>query len=127
MVLNAAVKAAVAGEFRVGAWVLEDGIKANQANNGAKPEAGVDFNLHNKCIRFADCKGNSSSYTGYSIDELAAGEVGNHVFIIKLDDKWVKENLSLIVFVTSKDKKGFSVTNAISCKIGDDVQYNYSK
>ncbi len=127
LVLNAAVKAAVAGEFRVGAWVLEDGVKANQANNGAKPEAGVDFNLHNKCIRLADSRVSSNNYTGHSVGELAAGEVGKHVFIIKLEDKWVKENLSLVVFVTSKDKKGFSVTNAISCKIGDKVPYSYSK
>ncbi len=127
LVLNAAVKAAEAGEYRVGAWVLEDGIKANQANNGAKPEAGVDFNVHNKCIRVADSRVSSNNYTGHSVGELATGGVGKHVFIIKLEDKWVRENLSLVVFVSSKDKKGFSVTNAISCKIGDKVPYSYSK
>lgn len=121
VVVRVSVKAAESGEYRVGAWLLEDGIVARQTNNGATG----DFNTHDNCVRLADSRVSSSNYTGHSLEEIKKGETAEYVFSMQLDSDWKKENLHLALFVSSKQGKGFAVTNAVSCPIDGSVQYDY--
>ena len=50
LVVIASVKAAETSEFRIGAWLLEDGIEGQQANYNAASWTG-DYNTHDNCIR----------------------------------------------------------------------------
>ena len=134
IVLNATVKAAQTTEFRVGAWLLEDGIKATQTNpNGYTPVAGVDFNTHDDCIRLADSKYTSSNYTGYSIGTIEAGKTASREFAFKLKangngsaTKWNHDNLKVIVFISTKEDSGvWSVNNVVSCPKDGSVDFEY--
>ena len=134
IVLNATVKAAQTTEFRVGAWLLEDGIKATQTNpNGYTPVTGVDFNTHDDCIRLADSKYTSNNYTGYSIGTIEAGKTASREFAFKLKangngsaTKWNHDNLKVVVFISTKEEGGvWSVNNVVSCPKDGSVDFEY--
>ena len=134
IVLNATVKAAQTTEFRVGAWLLEDGIKATQTNpQGYDPADGVDFNTHDDCIRLADSKYTTSNYTGYSIGTIEAGKTASREFAFKLKangngsaTKWNHDNLKVIVFISTKeDGNDWYVNNVVSCPKDGSVDFEY--
>ena len=134
IVLNATVKAAQTTEFRVGAWLLEDGIKATQTNpQGFAPVDGVDFNTHDDCIRLADSKYTSSNYTGYSIGTIEAGKTASREFAFKLKangngsaTKWNHDNLKVIVFISTKEEGNiWYVNNVVSCPKDGSVDFEY--
>ena len=122
VVARATVKAAEAGNYRIGAWLVEDDIHAMQYNNGCKVE-GVDFETHEAAVRIPDSKPEGSShYAGHSLGTLAAGETVDYVFVMELkqSDKidnpkqhWVAENCRMIFFVTTDSAAGTYVTNVV--------------
>lgn len=121
VVVRVSVKAAESEEFRIGAWLLEDGINAQQANAGAPG----NFNIHNNCIRIADSRLTSSNYTGHPLGAIGKGKTAEYAFSMDIDSKWKAENLHLIIFASSLYDKGYTVTNAISCPINGSVAYGY--
>ena len=128
LVVRAQVKAAETSEYRIGAWLLEDGIKGDQANNRPNTWTG-DFNTHDNCIRIADSKVNNIDFTGYTLGTIAAGQTAEHAFVMTLDEEWVKENCHLILFVTVPDRErnAYVVNNAVACSISGDAPYQYEK
>ena len=133
IVLNATVKAAQTAEFRIGAWLLEDGISATQTNpQGYTPVDGVDFNTHDDCIRLADSKYTSSNYTGYSMGEIEAGKTASREFAFKLKDNgkggknyWNHDNLRVIVFISTKEGNNWYVNNVVKCPKDGSVDFEY--
>ena len=133
IVLNATVKAAQTAEFRIGAWLLEDGISATQSNpQGYAPVDGVDFNTHDDCIRLADSKYTTSNYTGYSIGEIEAGKTTSREFAFKLKDNgkgskntWNHDNLRVIVFISTKEGNNWFVNNVVKCPKDGSVDFEY--
>lgn len=123
--LHVAVKAAVEGNYRVGAWLLEDSIKAKQANVGVQG----DFDTHNNVVRIADSKGlGNAKYSGIDLGTIEAKKTAQHVFVMNLNPKWVEKNLHIAIFVTSKQEDGtVPVVNAIDCPIECDLPFNYAK
>lgn len=121
LVARVAVKAAEANDFRVGAWLLENGIVATQSNYGMKGD--YDFNTHNHAIRVLDSR-NGGNYSGHSLGHLSKGEVVDYLFVITLDPKWVDENCQMVFFVTSASGSSYTVTNAIITE-GMNATLNY--
>lgn len=125
--LHVAVKAAVEGNYRVGAWLLEDSIKAKQANVGVQG----DFDTHNNVVRIADSKGKNSGsnkYSGIDLGTIEAKKTAEHVFVMDLDSKWVEKNMHIAIFVTSKQEDGtLPVVNVIDCPIECSLPFNYAK
>ena len=125
-VARASVKAAVDGEYYVGAWLVEDGLDVDQSNYGCTME-GVDFNIHNNVLRIAD---SGDRYYGHSLGAMKAGEIKDHVFLmtIKTTGKkaWTKENCRLIVFVATKAGNNVYVTNCISNDhFSEPIEFDY--
>lgn len=125
LIINIAVKAAVSGEYRVAAMVLEDGIQAKQSNSGAAKIDGVDFDVHNHSIRAICGQRSSSDFSGSSLT-IDAGESAEQFFIVDIDEAWKAENLNLIVYVTTDKNKKFTVNNAVACPINGSVSYSYA-
>lgn len=124
LVARVAVKAAQANDFRVGAWLLENGIVATQSNYGMK--GGYDFNTHNHAIRVLDSR-NGGNYTGHSLGHLSKGEIVDYLFVITLDPKWVEENCQMVFFVTASNGSSYTVTNAITTEgMNATVDYAYN-
>ena len=124
LVVTASVKAAQTAEFRVGAWLLEDGIYGSQSNYRPSVWTG-DYNTHDNCVRIADSRVSSSNYTGYSLGTISAGETAEHAFVMTLDESWVTENLHLVLFVTTPEGNSWVVNNAVACPVNGTVEFDY--
>lgn len=127
IVLNATVKAATTTNFRIGAWLLEDGIQAVQANYGTTPLEGVNLNEHNNCIRFADSRYSNMDFTGHYLGAIDAGATKSRVFAFKLDKNWKVENLRVIVFISTKEGDKWYVNNVVKCPKDGSVDFEYTK
>lgn len=120
IVVKAGVKAASDGEYRLALWVLEDGIIANQVNNGAEGE----FNIHDNCVRIVSGKNGNKDFTGTSY-ELKAGGTVEQMTMFTLGDKMVGENCHVVAFVSTSKGGAFSVNNVVDCPLNSSVGYQY--
>ena len=125
--ITATVKAGVKGEFRVGVWLIEDGVFGAQQNYGV---AEGDFNIHDHCIRVADSKVTGSDYSGHSLGVIEAGSTAERSFSIKIDNAWEAENCRLVLFVTSPEtnsygKSYFYVNNAVEMPLDGSIDFEY--
>ena len=141
IVLNATVKAKVTTEFRVGAWLLEDGIYGKQSvypdpysDSGEKiqPLDGVDFNTHNNAIRLANSKAANTDFSGFSLGTIEAGKTASREFAFKLKEngtgsktKWNHDNLRVIVFISTKEGSKWYVNNVVKCPKDGSVDFEY--
>lgn len=119
VVVNAEVKAAVSNEYRVNAWLLEDGIEATQIN------ATEDWmNIHNNAIRQTAY---SKHLTGYDLGTIEAGKTASLAMNLPITtSKWNRDNMKVMVIASAKNANGkFDVVNVAICPIGGSVSYDY--
>ena len=129
-VVIVAVKAAEAGIFNVGAWLLEDNIYGQQSDyDGIKrQDPDHDYDTHNNCLRVADSyfKG---TYFGHYLGEMMSGDVLYKTFVMNVKKDWKKENLHLAVFASSGVKEGstlkYTVCNAVDAPIDAPTPFEY--
>ena len=126
LVVRAAIKASQTSEFRIGAWLLEDGIEGRQSNYNPGSWTG-SYDIHDNCIRIADSRVSNSNFTGHSLGTVEAGETAEYAFVMTLEDGWVAENCHLALFITTPEdgEDYFSVNNAVSCSINGEVSFDY--
>lgn len=119
VVVNAEVKAAVAGEYSVTAWLLEDGIEAKQTN---ATESWM--NTHNNAIRQTP---STSVISGYEVGALEVGKTATQIINLKITrDSWNRDNMKVMVIVSKKNDKGkYDVANVAICPINDSITYDY--
>ena len=119
VVVNSAVKAAVAGEYSITAWLLEDGIEAKQTN------ATVDWmNIHNNAIRNA---ATTEPLTGYELGTIEAGKSVEQVLSLDITSAaWNRDNLKVMLIVSKKNEKGkYDVANVAICPLNESITYDY--
>ncbi len=116
VVINTLVKASEKAEFRIGAWLLEDKIEDQQANNGYSPIEGVEFNVHNNCVRLANSRQNYKDFTGLTLGTLNAGDTATQSFAFSLLDSWKTENMHVVVFISTKEGDKWYVNNVVNIK-----------
>ncbi len=119
VIVNTEVKAAVANDYRITAWLLEDGIYAKQTN--ATEEW---MNTHDNAIRQ---RVTSDDISGVDLGALAAGETKSTALTLNIiGNKWNRDNLKVMVIVSAKNEKGkFEVANVAICPMNDVVAYDY--
>ena len=119
VIVNVEVKAAVANDYRVTAWLLEDGIEAKQTN--ATEEW---MNIHDNAIRQ---RVDSDDLSGVDLGTMAAGETKDVALTLRLvGTKWNRDNLKVMVLVNAKNSKGkFDVANVAICPMNDVITYDY--
>lgn len=126
LVVRVSVKAATDGDFYVGAWLLENGLKGTQAGS-TNPE----HMIHNNVVRIADSHpegGSNWSYYGHPLGTLSKGDVTDYLFEMELKDGWAASNCHLAIFVSYYDSKSKSVevTNAVETKsLTSGVSFQY--
>ncbi len=146
VVMKVTIKAAIDGDYRIGAFLLEDNVESEQRGDGAEEW----MNIHNHVIRHLDSKYTTAVrdyYTGHSVGKVKAGETADYVFVWDLDEiwrvgdqlcekvagSWAKfdlDQLHAAVFVSSMgtDQKGNKVryiNNVIDCPINGQTPYEY--
>ena len=133
------VKAKVSSSYRVGAFLLEDGIHATQTNAG---DASWMHN-HDNVIRYVDAQ-YKTSFFGIPVAEIEAGKTGDIMFSWILDDIWTygsekgeinggiawparnDEKLHMVVFATMSDGQGgYVIANVIDCPVNGVTQFEY--
>ena len=119
--LKVGVKAGANGNYRVGAWLLEDGIEAQQTNYGASGS----FNTHNNAVRaLAGCNPDNRDYYGTEL-ELSAGATASLDFAFGFDSDVKPENCHAAVYVCEKIGTGWMVTNVIDVHPGESKGFEY--
>ena len=119
VVVNTAVKAAVAGEYSITAWLLEDGIEAKQTG------ATADWmNIHNNAIRSIAV---GDTISGYELGAVEAGESAEQVLSLDITSAaWNRDNLKVLVIVSKKNEKGkYDVANVAICPLNQSITYDY--
>lgn len=130
IVLKVCVKAAVDGNFCVGAWLLEDGIDGTQSGAPDKAlEENKFYHVFDDCIRIADSKRGAGVFSGKRLGSIKAGETAEMLFVWTdaLKEHWVTDNLELCVFVSAEDGNQTTVTNVIKAPIDGVVKYEYAE
>lgn len=119
LVVKVAVKAAVAGTFNVGAWLLEDEIYGQQTDYDGikKTDPNNDYDTHESCVRIADSK-YKGTWFGHLLGEMKTGDVVEKTFVMKVNSKWKPENLHLAVFASYGEKDGSKITYTV-CNVVD--------
>ncbi len=118
IIINASVKAAVTGNYRVGMWILEDKIEAPQ-NGATTPEQ----NIHNNAVRYV--VGSLDVLTGEEIGKIEAGKSATIMRTVNISNKWKIDNCKVIIFVTSDADTTTPLKNCVLCPIGGKVAYEY--
>ena len=121
----AEIKANVAQDYKVTAWLLESDIYSpNQAgaNKDCYYHYYYDFALRN-------ISGEYSKYnvSGKSIGFLSSAETKTISYAIPvLSDSWNVSNMGVLVIVSARDAEGhWEVANTAYCKVGESKAYEY--
>lgn len=124
LVVRVSVKAAEDGNYRVGAWLLEDNIYAIQADNTGL--ADKSYNTHEHCVRLVDSK-HDGEWTGKPLGTIKAGKTMEKTFVMDLKKAWKVEELHLAVIVSKEAKNGYAVCNAVDVPIDASTPFDYKK
>ena len=121
ILVNVEVKAAQASNYRVAAWLLEDGIYSLQTGMSESWH-----NTHDNALRYAAGKSSQLSFVGDKLGEVAAGQKAGKVFVLPVEDEWVADNCEVLILVTAADANGnYDVVNCALCQVGETVSYDY--
>lgn len=126
IIVKVAVKAAETGNYKVGAWLLEDGIYAKQSDNTSIK--GYDFDTHNNVVREVSGR-NDFDFSGDNLGEISKGETQNYVLSMKINPEWNLQNCKIVCFVSTPNAGGsakkFYITNAVICNIDGAKLFEY--
>lgn len=116
------VKAAKEQDYRVACWLLEDKVEGKQAGAFEQWQ-----NIHNNGIRNITGQRNSGDISGDDLGVIKAGDVVNKLVEVPvISQKWVRENLKILIIVTADNGSGkYDVVNTALCPIGGSVNYEY--
>lgn len=117
------VKIGETGQYRIVAWLLEDGIKAEQT-----VASGIegDFSTHNNVLRLSS----SSKAYGEQLGQnqtLSKGTLVDFAMEMNLNDATLNSlgNCKVAVMVTSAKTGRYVVDNVVLCPINDAVAFEY--
>ena len=131
--VRAAVKVGAEGNYRINAWLIEDGVPAMQSSNWPEFSDGMAEVLinHNHILRDASC---TSFIQGQVLSQkgaCAAGEVIEfyHEFDAVAANVTNVANCKIAVLVTatSGTSSNYYVNNIIECPVGGSVPFAYNK
>ena len=121
IVIRAAMKVASEGKYRIGAWLLEDGIMAKQSGAGNDPIE------HNNCVMDIYSKNTGTDYSG-RLHIMDAGESAEEFFLATMNSKWNSAKCHVVVFVCAQKTNGnYAVVNVIDCPLGKSLSYEYAE
>lgn len=123
--LTLAAKAAVNGEYRVGAIVLESGIKATQVNGVPEITGDRDFNTHNNVVRTLVGRDTDGEFSGISLGMLSAGQAQWTSQSVKFESSWKLENCRLLIYVSQLINGKYVCVNSAYAPINGDFAFEY--
>ena len=124
LLVRASVKASHAGEYFIGAWLVESNLPAKQSNYTSYTEDYID--IHENVVRIADS--NLTNFKGHSLGTIGKGERADHLFVMELDPSWKVENCHLVLFASTIQYNSLSITNTVkTTSLTSGVDFEYRK
>lgn len=130
VMVTALVKAKETAEFRIGAWLLEDGIEGIQTVYAdANTVEGINYNIHNNCIRKVKSQQPTDDldFTGLTLGTIEAGQTKPYEFAFPLKNVYKSQNLHLILFISTKENGKWRVNNVVGAPIDGSVDFEYTE
>lgn len=93
-------KAGAPGKYRVGAFLIENGIFARQQNSHTDVTGDRDFNTHNNVVRAVIGKDIDGGFSGINLGYLNTGDTEYTKQTIELANGWKTENCRLLIYVS---------------------------
>ena len=120
---SAQVKAKVAQEYKVVAWLLESGIYSPGQAGATKAE----HKIYNYALRNISGEYSKNNVSGESIGVLAEGETKNLAYALPITStKWNWEKMGVLVIVSAKNAAGqWEVANSAYCDLNESKTYEY--
>ncbi len=140
LLVKATVKSAETASYRVGAFLVEDGIYGKQASATEEWMHTHDGVISHVDGRFTTANGKKRFY-GHDLGSIAKGEAKDHMFIWNINQieemrsgsrkPFVRENLRVVVYVSSvgQDERGdqfYYVNNVVECPLNGQTLYLYN-
>lgn len=117
--VEAKIKIAEGGSYRVAAWLLEDGILDNSQQNYT--DLTDDFSTHNNVLRQSSA---SLAFGDKLGDSLPAGSTEDYSCSFTLSSEKM-DNCRVIIMVTAPEGGVFAVDNVVMCPLNDKVGFEY--
>jgi thiol-disulfide isomerase/thioredoxin len=124
LLVRTSVKVSHAGEYYIGAWLVESNLPAAQSNYTDIKEDYID--IHENVVRIADS--NTTNFIGHPLGNIGKGERADHLFVMELDPSWKVENCHLVLFVSTVQFNSLAMTNAVkTTSLTSGVDFEYRK
>lgn len=123
--LTLVMKAGEMGEYRVGAFLIEDGVKADQMNSHTDVTGDADFSIHNNVVRTVVGRDSEGGFTGIDVGMVRRGETAYTSQIISLASGWNRENCRLLIYVTEKLDGKYVLVNSAYAPIDGTAHFEY--
>ena len=117
--VEAKIKIAEGGEYRIAAWLLEDGIFDDSQQN--KTGLTDDFSTHNNVLRQSSA---SLAFGDKLGDSLPAGSTEDYSCSFTLSSEKM-DNCRVVIMVTAPESGVFAVDNVVMCPLNDKVGFEY--
>ena len=117
--VEAKIKIAEGGSYRVAAWLLEDGIYDNTQKNYLGLEG--DFYTHNNVLRQSSA---SLAFGDKLGDSLPAGSTEDYSCSFTLSSEKM-DNCRVVIMVTAPEGGVFAVDNVVMCPLNDKAGFEY--
>lgn len=123
LTVRAKVKIGTEGQYRIAAWLLEDGIKADQENSTGLTD---DFSIHNNVLRASSATAAYGSQLGGSAS-LAKGTVAEYACSFNLTAAKISSlaKCRIVLLVTTPKNGKFIVDNVVTCPIDGNIAFGY--
>ncbi len=120
---NIELKAAVEGQYRVGMWILEDNIFANQSGATSSWQ-----NTHHNCLREMAGENKVERIYGHLVSDMESGETLNYAISTEVDPEWKIANCKVLILVTAANQAGeWELVNSTLCPMNGSVDYKYNE
>lgn len=117
--VEAKIKIAEGGSYRVAAWLLEDGILDNSQQNYT--DLTDDFSTHNNVLRQSSA---SLAFGDKLGDSLPAGSTKDFTCSFTLSSEKM-DNCRVLIMVTAPEGGVFAVDNVVACPLNSKVGFEY--
>lgn len=125
--LTLAMKAGVDGDYRVGAFVIEDGVKAEQDNAHTDVTGDADFSTHNNVLRAAVGPDAEGTYTGIDLGSVKKGKTAYTTQELELGTGWKAENCRLLIYVAQKVDGQWICVNSAYAPLDGETSFEYDQ
>lgn len=119
------MKAGEDGDYRIGAFVIEDGIYAKQTNSHTDVTGDEDFNTHYNVVRTVIGRDAEGGFSGFDLGAVEKGQTAYTTQDITLGNGWKIENCKLLIYVCERIGDEYICVNSAYAPIDGSTTYKY--